>query len=67
MKEIVLQKKKFVCIVNRLVGYVPVEKNIHLLDVEYPPAPEMFYDAQDPVDAEGDIQQLLLELPAQDE
>ena len=35
-----------------------VEKNLYLLDVDSPPAPEIFYDAQDPTDDDGDIQQL---------
>ena len=42
-------------------------KNLYLLDVDSPPAPGIFYDAQDPVDAEGDIQQLLVDLPTQDD
>ena len=39
-------------------GHRCVEKNLYLLDVDSPPAPEIFYDAQDPTDDDGDIQQL---------
>ena len=32
-----------------------VEKNLYLLDVDSPPAPECFYDIQDPIANEDDI------------
>ena len=35
-----------------------VEQKLYLLDVDSPPAPKFFYDAQDPTDDDGDIQQL---------
>ena len=38
-------------------GHRYVEKKLYLLDVDSPPAPEIFYDAKDPID-DGDIQQL---------
>ena len=40
-------------------GHRCVEQKLYLLDVDSPPAPEIFYDAQDPVDDDGEIQQLL--------
>ena len=40
-------------------GHRCVEQNIYLLDVDSPPAPKFFYDAQDPTNDDGDIQQLL--------
>ena len=43
------------------------KQKLYLLDVDSSPAPEIFYDAQDTVDVEGDIQQLLVDLPAQDD
>ena len=36
-------------------GHRCVEQKLYLLDVDSPPAPGMFYDAQDLVDDEGDI------------
>ena len=39
-------------------GHICVEQKLYLLDVDSPPAPEIFYDAQDPTDDDGDIQQL---------
>ena len=39
-------------------GHRCVEKKLYLLDVDSPPAPEIFYDAQDPIDDDGEIQQL---------
>ena len=37
-------------------GHQCAEQKIYLLDLDSPPAPEIFYDAHDPVDVEGDIQ-----------
>ena len=45
------------CDVKFTQGHICVEKNIYLLDVDSPLAPEI-YDAQDPTDDDGDIQQL---------
>ena len=37
-------------------GHRCVEQKLYLLDVDSPPTPEIFYDAQDPTDDDGDIQ-----------
>ena len=39
-------------------GHKCAEKKLYLLDVDSPPAPEIFYDAQDPIDDDVDNQQL---------
>ena len=39
-------------------GHRCVEQKLYLLDVDSPPAPEIFYDAQVPIDDDGDIKQL---------
>ena len=39
-------------------GHRCVEQKLYLLDVDSPPTPEIFYDTQDPIDDDGDIQQL---------
>ena len=40
-------------------GHKCVEQKLYLLDVDSPPTPEICYVAQDPIDDDGDIQQLL--------
>ena len=44
-------------------GHRCVEQKLYLLDVDSPPAPKISDDDQDPVDAEGDKQQLSVDLP----
>ena len=39
-------------------GHRCVEQKLYLLDLDSPPTPKFFYDAQDPVDDDGGIQQL---------
>ena len=48
-------------------GHRCVEQKLYLLDVDSPPALEIFYDAQDAIDVEGDIQELPIDLPALDD
>ena len=45
-------------------GHRCAEQKLYLLDVDSPLAPEISDDDQDPVDAEGGIQQLPVDLPA---
>ena len=47
-------------------GHLCVEQKLYLLDVDSPLEPKKKIYAQDPVDAEGDIQQLPLDLPTQE-
>ena len=45
-------------------GHRCAEKKFYLLDVDSPPTPEIFYDAQDLVDDQFDIQQPLVDPPS---
>ena len=46
------------CVEKFTRGHRCVEQNLYLLNVDSPPTPEIFYDAQDPIDDDGDIQKL---------
>ena len=46
------------CDENFTWGHICVEQNLYLLDVDSPPTPKIFYNAQNPTDDDGDIQQL---------